>query len=847
MVPPLLSRPLAPPRTASPTSLLLWLLAAAIAPLLLVAAGSRTGGLLSEDPVASIYWVSTPVLPGDTAVVAGAGLAGANVSLAGAGTACAAAAAAVTPSTTAWAQSVKAVLPVGCGPPCNITIETAAAQRVVVVINQPKVAWLHTDHNGAGPGARGATTVSNGGVLRVFGRGLAWELSETRGVAAWHCISGRKVLAAPSTRLVIHPPTSGGAAVEVEAATANCFEATFTVPAGLAVGPRVAELVTPWGKARVMLKIALPPASETVHISVDSDHGGDILAALHAAENVTSARAAPPTTAVVHLGAREYTLSRNLTLPNHTTLLGMGVGVTTLLFDLIGPAGHDWAQHPYGTGPHPTEGTFNYLQLAAVSSASIDSAIRDLSLVLRSPPWFPTAALWMPPGASNFSAVGLRITLEGANISNALRAEGDGFELGHTEITQAGSCTLGLVYGPGGKTTPGAKFMQRVLIFLRAATNGWIHDNNITWHCGGWMDGDTSDRVVIEDNRMTCTSSGDNSTKGIDGGNSISAYDTARHGSSAFWSIARNSFERPPHNGEASSPKPNPDWQNHETITTDSPGEFAHGRFLQQVGHTVTMNWTSVRPYVMNNRGLIGCAMVVLSGPGVGQHRTVAAFDNSTGEGIITLSLPFDNALNASSVVAIVPSIGMKNVVGNRFSWSGVLQFYGTTLGGVIADNTLSNVDVHSPYDSVNGASLRASGLCYYGAQPVFFVEILGNTLTDSDGVGFFNEAEKEYQPMNAMCNIDYGGAGGTVSWVRWGVARHNTISGISDAARYRNATMPQCGGVKVNSDRAQTDPNVWPTDMVAEHNTLVCPPPGVLPGTNGTLVLGGCKHCSIA
>jgi hypothetical protein len=81
---------------------------------------------------------------------------------------------------------------------------------------------------------------------------------------------------------------------------------------------------------------------------------------------------------------------------------------------------------------------------------------------------------------------------------------------------------------------------------------------------------------------------------------------------------------------------------------------------------------------------------------------------------------------------------------------------------------------------------------------------------------------------------------------VRWGVARHNSISGISDAARYRNATAPQCGGVKVNSDRSESDPNVWPTDMVTEHNTLVCPSPGVLPGTNGTLVLGGCNHCAI-
>lgn len=52
--------------------------------------------------------------------------------------------------------------------------------------------------------------------------------------------------------------------------------------------------------------------------------------------------------------------------------------------------------------------------------------------------------------------------------------------------------------------------MQRVLIFLHGASNGWVHDNNVTWHCGGWLDGDTSDSMVIEDNRVTCTNTGDN-------------------------------------------------------------------------------------------------------------------------------------------------------------------------------------------------------------------------------------------------------------------------------------------------------------------------------------------------
>ena len=312
-----------------------------------------------------------------------------------------------------------------------------------------------------------------------------------------------------------------------------------------------------------------------------------------------------------------------------------------------------------------------------------------------------------------------------------------------------------------------------------------------------------------------------------------------------FWSVARNAFSRPPHNGEGAlkSGEPDPNWVNHETITTDSPGEFAHGIFISQEGHTLSTNWTWVRPY---GQIVVGAAIIVLSGPGVGQWRTVAAFRNGSGEGLITLDAPFDSFVDASSILAVVPRIGAKVVAGNNFSWTGVIQFYGTTLGGVFADNTLLNVNVHSQYDSVNGASLRATGECYYGAQPNFFTEMSGNTLVDSDGVGFFNEAQKTYMGNVAMCNIDYGQS---VPWVRWGVARHNSISGISDAARYRNATHPACGGVKVVSDRTGPDDALWPTDVVTEHNALSCPSPGVLPGVNGTrpYVSGGCSHCSIA
>ena len=129
--------------------------------------------------------------------------------------------------------------------------------------------------------------------------------------------------------------------------------------------------------------------------------------------------------AVVHLGARSYRLSQPLSLPNHITLMGEG-DVSTLLFELSGPKGTDWRSHCN--------------QSAAVEVRGANSALRDFSLVLSSPPYFPTAAVWMVENASNFTLAGLTITLAGANVSNALRADGDGFELGNTTISQPGSC-----------------------------------------------------------------------------------------------------------------------------------------------------------------------------------------------------------------------------------------------------------------------------------------------------------------------------------------------------------------------------------------------------------------------
>ena len=52
--------------------------------------------------------------------------------------------------------------------------------------------------------------------------------------------------------------------------------------------------------------------------------------------------------------------------------------------------------------------------------------------------------------------------------------------------------------------------------------------------------------------------------------------------------------------------------------------------------------------------------MVVLGGAGLGQHRRVVGFDNSSGKGLVSVDRPFDGLVNARSVLAVVPTIGAK-------------------------------------------------------------------------------------------------------------------------------------------------------------------------------------------
>ena len=102
---------------------------------------------------------------------------------------------------------------------------------------------------------------------------------------------------------------------------------------------------------------------------------------------------------------------------------------------------------------------------------------------------------------------------------------------------------------------------------------------------------------------------------------------------------------------------------------------------------TITMEWQ-----VWTIRPAIGATLLVLAGPGAGQSRVITAVPSST---TMVLESPLNGWVEAHiSLLTVVGSFGQKTIAGNRFVWGEVTQFYGNTIRGVFADNSLAKIFV---------------------------------------------------------------------------------------------------------------------------------------------------------
>jgi hypothetical protein len=122
----------------------------------------------------------------------------------------------------------------------------------------------------------------------------------------------------------------------------------------------------------------------------------------------------------------------------------------------------------------------------------------------------------------------------------------------------------------------------------------------------------------------------------------------------------------------------------------------------------------------------------------VGQTRLVTGWDNATRT--LALESPLDSHfVPGESIIAIVGSFGAKAFVGNTFEFTEVVQWYSNTLGGVMADNSLTDCNVLNG-GNVGNASVGAYGACYNGPGTVWFTEYTGNVMVRSDGIALLDQ-----------------------------------------------------------------------------------------------------------
>lgn len=485
---------------------------------LAILAGSAIVAASAGPP--AVYWVSSPTPPGGTVLFAGAFGGNATVSVCAEGPACAAPS--PLPALLAWESSTAVTYPAACAASGTCAFRICApggggasgctvvadpnAPDVWFAVSAPAVAAGTSFAPGPdSPAGDGATAVgAGGGALRVFGRSLAFG-------ADGACVSAAALPAAVSSSVLLLTRTSA----PIAAAAGTCFELRFELPpaalAGAAAFPDCV-LRTPYGAFGLPLVVvpAPPPAALTV-IDVDADAGGDVAAALAAAG------AAPGDKRVV-LGARAYALASPLDVPDHTVLVGAPgapPGASALVFTL--PAGGPSGRPAIAGGSH--------------------WALADLAVVVvAAPPATPAVAV--PPGAVNFTAARVSVTLRQDNVSAAFRIEGRRWVVVDSALRQEGVC----LWPP---TSDKTNFQASTALYLLGADDGVFARNTLAWHCSAF-DMDGSSRIIFEDNALTETDAG-----AFPHGNSVSFYTWARFPRSQGYSYARNAHSRPPDNNRS--------------------------------------------------------------------------------------------------------------------------------------------------------------------------------------------------------------------------------------------------------------------------------------------------------
>lgn len=155
-----------------------------------------------------------------------------------------------------------------------------------------------------------------------------------------------------------------------------------------------------------------------------------------------------------------------------------------------------------------------------------------------------------------------------------------------------------------------------------------------------------------------------------------------------------------------------------EAMTTDAGGGAYYGRIASCKGTTLQLqapgDW---------GRGFIGAGVFILGGRGMGQFRRIVSYEGAR----VEVERPWDVEPDASSIITITMLHHNYLFIDNAFEDAGIgLQYYGTSIDCIAAGNR-----------AVRAGGFYASGRHYYGYQPSWYCQFLGNEIQEGNGYRF--------------------------------------------------------------------------------------------------------------
>ncbi|MGD0094007.1 MAG: glycosyl hydrolase family 28-related protein [Planctomycetota bacterium] len=151
-----------------------------------------------------------------------------------------------------------------------------------------------------------------------------------------------------------------------------------------------------------------------------------------------------------------------------------------------------------------------------------------------------------------------------------------------------------------------------------------------------------------------------------------------------------------------------------EAMTSDAGGEVYFGKIASASQTEVVLpeapKW--------GKRSCQGMAVLVLDGRGAGQCRRLVSYQGAN----VTLDRAWDVQLDESSVLGITMYQGHYLILDNEFTDTGAMQFYGTSIECIAAQNTGARMQ-----------GFRGLGLWYHGYQPSWFCQFLDNRILDGN------------------------------------------------------------------------------------------------------------------